>query len=310
MKKLVCLLMIILILPGVFAEEMRSSFEVTEQGDEWTISLKSNSTTGYQWSYELSDPSHVSVLEEKNVNDSELLGANGTYELTIKVLKEGVSTIEMSYGRAFEKVPAETLSIVIYKNGDKVFIEENQVVTINEEETLLEVEKTDDYFGVPVAKTLRSLGYDVQWHGDTRTVHISKDDWSTVLSIDENSYTSNEISLSHPPTIVQGVTLVPIEFFYEVMSLGYTIEEDRVLVGQEGTTVYEGYLKGMDVQDDVTRFEIGYASSESDVDVVVYVYQDTAWVQKDFKIGDKIHVITSMMSTKSLPPQTTGYIVY
>lgn len=82
---------------------------------------------------------------------------------------------------------------------------------------------------VPVAQIFRSLGAEVEWDGETRTVYGSRGNDQVVIQIDNQRPTVNGqvIEIDVPATIVNGRTMVPARFIAE--SLGAE-------VGWEGET--------------------------------------------------------------------------
>ncbi len=75
-------------------------------GEEFTITLDENRTTGYQWSYAVSDEKIVSISKDDYVTDEankNVEGAGGQRVLTFKANATGNTTINMVYERSWEK---------------------------------------------------------------------------------------------------------------------------------------------------------------------------------------------------------------
>lgn len=75
-------------------------------GEEFTIKLDENRTTGYQWSYAVSDEKIVSISKDDYVTDEaneNVEGAGGQRVLTFKANATGNTTINMVYERSWEK---------------------------------------------------------------------------------------------------------------------------------------------------------------------------------------------------------------
>lgn len=69
-----------------------------------TIELEGNPTTGYEWTCVSSDSNVVtleSIYKSNNV-DSDVVGAGGTYTITLTGVKEGTSTVTCNYKRSWE----------------------------------------------------------------------------------------------------------------------------------------------------------------------------------------------------------------
>jgi predicted secreted protein len=100
--------------PAVFTEP-GTVFEV-DVGDEVTIVLESNVTTGYAWALET--PPLVDVVRfvddvyvepDPDLADPDLVGAGGHQELTFEAVGEGTAELSLWYVRSFDdpKEPAD-----------------------------------------------------------------------------------------------------------------------------------------------------------------------------------------------------------
>ena len=77
---------------------------VTGVGQEFTIALDSNPTTGYDWE-EIHDESMLSLIEDKYVPDEKakgLVGAGGTQYYRFQALEIGNTEITFTYQRPWE----------------------------------------------------------------------------------------------------------------------------------------------------------------------------------------------------------------
>ena len=77
---------------------------VTGVGQEFTIALDSNPTTGYDWR-EVHDESMLSLIEEEYVPGEKakgLVGAGGTQYYRFQALEAGNTEITFTYQRAWE----------------------------------------------------------------------------------------------------------------------------------------------------------------------------------------------------------------
>ena len=122
-KKLTNLILILLVsflVSSCFAEEPKKARVIeVKPGEEFTIMLESNQTTGYSWQF--AKPLDKSLLEliitGHSLDRPNLVGSPGKQMWTIKALKPGKTDIFFKYVRPWEKdVPAikeETYSIII-----------------------------------------------------------------------------------------------------------------------------------------------------------------------------------------------------
>lgn len=328
--------MVLMILTtGVFAEPVPTliqalPFGLEQDGNTFTIILEENASTGYTWTYTL-DEEHVKFISDEYLNESTLAGAPGEHKFTFEVLADGVSSIDFDLNRSFEENSSvNAISVLVYKNGDTVIIEENGIVTIAEEnpavqptmavyamDKLVELDTLpqviDGVYMVPLAESLRALDYTVSWNGETQVIEISKGAQWTSITIGENAYFKNRMApspLSAAPIIVDGRTMVPAEFFYQILSLGMEIKDHSISFNSFDMGQYSGTVKEITENDGVKSLHIVYDASSDMTDVVIHTKVGSTYFQKSVEVGDQVTVLTSMATTMSLPPQTSGYIVY
>lgn len=92
----------------------RSTSIVASAGEDFSITLDSNPSTGYEWTVAaISNEQLVRfVNSDFTQSDSGLVGAGGKQTLTFHALKEGKTTIVLDYARPWEKEnPADTYII-------------------------------------------------------------------------------------------------------------------------------------------------------------------------------------------------------
>jgi inhibitor of cysteine peptidase len=72
-------------------------------GDEITISLAGNPTTGYTWNVLQPQNADVVAFDDRDYEaESDAIGAGGTEELTFEAVAAGEATIELGYFRPWE----------------------------------------------------------------------------------------------------------------------------------------------------------------------------------------------------------------
>lgn len=105
------------------------------------ISLEGNATTGYEWTYSISNEE---ILEEtKNeyiTKDTGLVGASGVYNFEFKGLKEGTTNITFIYSRSWET--EEPLYVLIYE------------VKVNNKKEIISYEATGTYLEENLPKAI------------------------------------------------------------------------------------------------------------------------------------------------------------
>jgi predicted secreted protein len=107
--------------PGNEVSQESVPFEVTQDGDEFTIIIESNPSTGFAWAYKIEKEDHVSFVDESYIEQEAAF--------TFKVLGEGVSTITFTYAQPWVGEAEKTLNVLVYKTDDKLFVEEDHVVS-------------------------------------------------------------------------------------------------------------------------------------------------------------------------------------
>jgi inhibitor of cysteine peptidase len=72
-------------------------------GDEITVSLAANPTTGYSWNpLQPRAPDVVALTDREYEAESDAIGAGGTEELTYEAVAAGQATIELGYFQPWE----------------------------------------------------------------------------------------------------------------------------------------------------------------------------------------------------------------
>jgi hypothetical protein len=194
------------------------------------------------------------------------------------------------------------------------------MITISYEQTLLETDvqpqTVDGVLMVPLRIVAESLGYDVTWNSGNQTVDISNGTQWTSVSINKNSYFRNKMaphSLSLAPVIIDNRTLVPVEFFADILGHSITIENQQINFSDDEAVIYSGYIK------DITFDETGmqtilltsdYDSDDIELQTIIHTSKAYTVYQRDLSTGDYISAASSMIMLMSMPGQTSGYIIY
>lgn len=87
-------------------------------GEEFTVSLRSNQTTGYQWTITKLDPDYLTLMQQtyqRNQKPKGMVGVGGEELFSFKALKSGSTKIVIDYKRAWEKdiAPAQRECITV-----------------------------------------------------------------------------------------------------------------------------------------------------------------------------------------------------
>lgn len=91
--------------PVVFTDP-GERFEV-DAGEQFTVVLESNATTGYAWALEAEPPREVvRLVDDVYVEpDTDLVGAPGRQELTFEAVGDGSTYLQLWYVRSFDDPP-------------------------------------------------------------------------------------------------------------------------------------------------------------------------------------------------------------
>lgn len=98
--------------------EVDNNKEISMQvGNQLTITLPGNPSTGYNWEVQSGDTAILGMVGEAQFvsDNSDLVGAGGKLTLTFEALKSGSTTLELVYHRAWETdvAPLQTFTVQV-----------------------------------------------------------------------------------------------------------------------------------------------------------------------------------------------------
>lgn len=110
MKKIFLILLMCLFIVGC-----------SKKGKEIELSLNGNVTTGYEWTYSVSEEGILTETQNEYLTEeTELVGAGGVHVFSFKGEKEGKVTVTFVYSRSWEKEePLYTLEYEFEVNAKK-----------------------------------------------------------------------------------------------------------------------------------------------------------------------------------------------
>lgn len=118
-------------------------------------------------------------------------------------------------------VPAEKIVIlpeaVATNNAEEV---EPEKIVLNGEELDGEIKNIDGAIALPVRAICEKAGLDVAWDDTLKAVTVGTVPMGVTFNIGENSYTKARMmpqTLTQAPTIIDGLTYVPVDFFTEIL---------------------------------------------------------------------------------------------
>ena len=125
MKKIIILTIVVLSVLILFSgcsNTLTASIVEAENPDQIKVSLEENPTTGYQWTYKISDESLIKYVSDSynDSSSSNTVGAGGVHDFIFKAIADGKADITFTYERSFEKDSAETVLVYKYDIANKV----------------------------------------------------------------------------------------------------------------------------------------------------------------------------------------------
>jgi predicted secreted protein len=97
---------IVFVVNSTMGNNKQEQNTTVKKGDEFTITLESNPTTGYQW-IPMFNPGIISLVSHSFQPSSRLMGAPGTDVFTFKAINHGTESLKIFYKRSWEKEPVK-----------------------------------------------------------------------------------------------------------------------------------------------------------------------------------------------------------
>jgi hypothetical protein len=199
--------------------------------------------------------------------------------------------------------PVETTLISLYLG--ETMIESDVNITVIDGITM-----------IPLRASLEALGYEVKWNGMTQAIEIIRGAQWTSITLGENAYFRNRMApspLSSAPVAVSERTLVPVEFFAEILGIGIEVENGNVKLMEEEMAIHRGYVEDMQY-DETGALRITISSVEGSEDMMYHTIIHTSKAftifQKTVVKGEFINVISPPIMTMNIPGQTSGIVIY
>ncbi|PKM94154.1 MAG: hypothetical protein CVU84_11880 [Firmicutes bacterium HGW-Firmicutes-1] len=185
----------------------------------------------------------------------------------------------------------------------------------------IEAQLVEGIFMVPLRHTLEEMDYKVTWNNKSKSVEISKGAQYTSINIGSNSYYKNKmapIQLSSAPVIIEGRTLVPVEFLTEIIGNGVTIENNVLKIHDEPFASRSGYIYKIEEGDQEWILTITTEKQttqtfapESTDRIIVHLLKDSSIVNRGtLDIEDFVTVVHYPVMTMIFPAETSALIIY
>jgi len=168
---------------------------------------------------------------------------------------------------------------------------------------------------LPLRSVLSEMGYNVKWNGEKSSVEIFKGANWTEIYVGRNSYFKNKMSsysLSSAPIIEDGIVMVPLEFFSEILGKTLKLVNGNIVINDGQVAIHDGYITDITVSRGYTNITISKKKGSKDpMDIIViHTSRNMTVFNSSMKVGDKIRAICPPVMTMSIPAQTSAYIIY
>ncbi len=177
-------------------------------------------------------------------------------------------------------------------------------------------QKVDGIMMVPIRSVAEAMDYKVTWNKIDSTIEISKGAQWTKVKVGDNAYFKNRMSeapLSKAPVIVNGKTLIPLEFFSVILDRGIQIEKGNLLFSDEQMAIQSGYIQDIvKGEEGVTSITISSVKGSDDPInyIIINTSAATTFFQKEVVKGAYMNAICTPIMTMSIPAQTSAYVIY
>ena len=325
-----------LAIPTLYGET-NTLFTVEQEGDNFTVTVSENASTGYMWSYQINNEEMVEFVSEVSqapVND--MLGTPSDKSYTFTILKEGVSTILFENKRSFDHTDiGESFTLLAYMSNGALIVEEDQIVyamdkatptlaTLNGSASYngsliqadVEVQEINGVTMVPLRAVAEAMGYTITWNNATKSVDIQQGPQWTSVIIGQNRYFRNRmapLTLSSAPLILNDRTLVPLEFFADILGKAITVDQKAINFIDGEAIIHKGYIQSITRDETGTRtitLTSDLTSEDIMLQTIIHTSDAYTFYQKELVEGDWVQVVGSQVMTMSIPGQTSGYVTY
>lgn len=207
--------------------------------------------------------------------------------------------------KIFKRFTAIAAIAAIISTG-AAFATEEATATIFEPMTST-YEVINDVTMLPLRSVAEHFGYTVEWHGESRSVSLTKGAHYITFAIDEDAYSFSRMapqSLGTAPILFEGTTTyVPQNFFCELLKLNCKLVEGGIEISIPNiVTVKEVTEDGaLLVADDVYGEVLVLIGEET-----VITANGEAVAADVITNGQALEVEYSQQMTRSIPPQTTA----
>lgn len=178
------------------------------------------------------------------------------------------------------------------------------------------IQEIDGITMLPLRAIAEAMGYTITWDATSHSIDIQQGAQWTSIVIGENRYFRNKMApwqLSSPPIIVNDRTLVPAEFFADILGKGIELNQKSINFLENDAIIHTGYIKSMSKDETGTMtltLTTDLLSEDIMFQTIIHTSEAFTLYQKEIIEGDYVKVVGSQVMTMSIPGQTSGYIIY
>ncbi|MGB3366122.1 MAG: copper amine oxidase N-terminal domain-containing protein [Acidaminobacteraceae bacterium] len=245
--------------------------------------------------------------------------ANDKLEPEVIKIDNPNSTLDINReNKSYEKATPVLISTAIsneYANA----ISENLEITYEDNKIEFDVKPVikDGKVMIPLSAVLKAMDYKYEWKKETLSVDIMKGVNFTTIYIGKNDYFKNKMAarpLSTSPIIIEGRTLVAVEFFSEILGLSISVKENLISFSEGGMAFHYGYITEISKDEDgnstITLTKVKDSTEMMDKIIIHTRKGETIFNNSNIVVGEFVNVISPMFMTMSIPAQTSGVVIY
>lgn len=172
---------------------------------------------------------------------------------------------------------------------------------------------------IPLRALTEALGIELKWHKEDKSAELTRDALWTQVFTGKDRYSVNKmlLTLGAAPEIKDGTLYVPAAFAEKVLHAQLTTNGNQVNITSEEqvkTVTERGVITRISNQEKYPSIQIGGAGLDG---IVLNLSKDSQLLSAegkeltlaDLSIGMVVEAEHSLMTTRSLPPQTPTYKV-
>lgn len=203
-------------------------------------------------------------------------------------------------------------AVMAMATGANVLANENTDILVNGQKVQGVASEIDGMCYVPLRNVAETLGFDVEWNGENKSVVLSDLPRYVTMSIGYDGYTlarTAPMPIGGAPVIKDGVTYVPAKLFSDVLEYDVTIADDIVIIDNKLSMIEEVSVTevgdGTITIDSPERGEVVLTVGDTEITDA----DGNAVALEEIAVGDVLTVEYGDAMTMSIPPHNTPVTV-